>query len=227
MHSPFRPAAPQPVVSCSRLVGLALLSTLAWVPVAEAALRDTISVELEAPDFHSPALTQAAPLATGVLAGNLGGSGDISSVMIDDERIVFVGDSILIHVGSGSDNGLTTGWGTDSRYVISGVSVVDAVITGYNVYAFDAFATSGSTGLADGLVASSFVAGSAGFSTFAFTIDDTLVFRDRGDGGAYNYADFRIDLLSQPVPEPSQWLLMGAGLAGLGLLGARRRAGQA
>ncbi len=216
MHSNFRPAA-------SVVAGL--LCALALAPAAQAALRDTITVALEAPAFHSPALEQAAPLATGVLAGNLGGLGDISAVMVDDESIRFDGDAILLRVGSASDTGQTTGWGSGARYLISGIGVVGAVITGVNVAAFDGFGTSGTTGLSTGLAPVSFVSGNAGFSTIVFTLDDSLQFTDRGNGSAGNYAEFRIDLVSQPVPEPAQWLLMAGGLAGLLL--ARRRPGQA
>jgi hypothetical protein len=215
MHSNFRPAA-------AVVAGLA--AALVMAPAAQAALHDTIVVALEAPEFHSPALVQAAPLATGVLAGNLGGLGEISAAMVDDESIRFDGDAILLRVGSASDSGLTTGWGSGARYLISGIGVVGAVITGVNVAAYDGFGVSGTTGLAAGAVPASFVSGNAGFSTIVFTLDDALQFVDRGNGSAGNYAEFRIDLVSQPVPEPAQWLLMAGGLAGLLL--ARRRLGQ-
>jgi PEP-CTERM motif len=216
MHSNFRPAA--------RVVA-GLATALALAPAAQAALRDTIVVTLEAPDFHSPGLVQAAPLATGVLAANLGGLGDISVAMVDDESIRFDGDAILIRVGSASDSGLTTGWGSGARYLISGIGVEGAVITGVDVLAYDGFGTSGTSGLAAGAAPGSFLTVNADYSTIVFALDDSLQFLDRGNGSAGNYAEFRIDLLSQPVPEPAQWLLMAGGLAGLLL--ARRRAGQA
>lgn len=219
-------------VAQAAIASVASLFTLLPALSAQAALSDTISVTLSAPagieiDPTPFSLVQAAPLPDGILAAGLGGVGDISDFMLDGERVSFSGDSILIRVAAGATDNVRTGYAAGAHYLISGISLPGFVITGVDVQAFDGYGSSGTTGLVPGLVPSDFVTGNAGFSSLRFTLDESLVLRDRGLGGSYNYAEFRIDLLSQPVPEPGQWLLMAAGLAGLGLLAARRRAGHA
>ena len=66
--------------------------------------------------------------------------------------------------------------------------------------------------------------GGAGNSVLSFTLNDTLKFVDRGFGSSYNYAEFRIALITQempPVPEPGTLVLMVLG--GLGLVAHLRR----
>ncbi len=213
-----RPAAP------AATAALATLLTLLPALPAQAALSDTITVTLSAPagvetDPTPITLVQAAPLASGILAAAQGGAGEISEFMLDFEQIRFSGDSILVRVGSASADGLHSGYAAGAHYQISGIAMPGFTITGIAVQAFDGYEASGSSGLAPGLLASSFVSGNAGFSALRFTLDESLVLLDRGQGGSYNFAEFRIDLLSQPVPEPAQWLLMAAGL---GLLAMRR-----
>lgn len=175
-----------------------------------------------------------ADLANGVRAANLGGSGDVSGYMLDNEQVSFSGTMILMRVAVGDATGgvLTTGYlgsgGEHARYQFDGISFPGRVITGILVYAYDGFATAGPAS-ASGLLSPAdpaVLVHQVDADSVAFDLD-TLVFKQRFAGQSDNYAEFRIDLLSQPVPEPSQWLLMGAGLAGLGLLVARRRAGRA
>jgi hypothetical protein len=215
------------------IAALAALATLVVTPSARADLADTIAVELVAPngiesDSTGFTLSQLAPLATGVLAMNLDGAGDISEFMLDDEQITFSGNSILIRVAAGSENGLNPGYGDGAHYLLTGLAVPGETIIGFTVYGFDGYGTTGpDTGLALGVLPDSLVHLGAGAHSMSFDLDNALTFRDRGAGGSLNYAEFRIDLQTQPVPEPSQWLLMLAGLGGVaGVLARRRSAGQ-
>ncbi|WP_457418932.1 hypothetical protein [Roseateles sp. P5_E7] len=157
-----------------------------------------------------------ADLAGGVLAGNLGGTGDISGFMLDNERVSFSGNSILIRAAVGDVTGdvWTTGYlgagGSAARYEISGLAITGQAITGFAVYAFDGYATSGFSGLLSPADPASLVQ-LAGAQTIRFNLD-SLVFVQRPGGEADSYAEFRIDLLTTPVPEPASWLLLAAGL---------------
>ncbi|MFG6430832.1 PEP-CTERM sorting domain-containing protein [Roseateles sp. LYH14W] len=192
-----------------------------------------ITVKLLAPggtteDATPVSLTQTvavADLASGVLAGNLGGTGDISGFMLDDERVSFAGNTILLRLAAGGEAGgqLTTGYLADgldpARYEISGLAVPGHLITGYTVQAFDGFANSGSSGLLAPVVPAALVF-LFNNDTISFNLD-SIVFVPRFAGQTENYAEFRIDLLTTPVPEPQPaWLL----LAGGALLLLRRRA---
>ena len=167
-----------------------------------------------------------ADLASGVRAGNLGGSGDISDFMLDDERVFFSGNAIFIRAAAGDfTSGVsTTGYlganGTPARYEISGLAITGQVITGFTAYAFDGFATSGFTGLqSPGSPASLVQLTSPG--TLSFDLS-SIVFVQRTGGQSGDYAEFRIDLLTTPVPEPATWLLMAGGLLPLLLRRSRR-----
>lgn len=208
-------------------LGLALASLC-----ANADFSGDITVKLLAPggvvDDATPiSLTQTvavANLASGVLAGNLGGTGDISGFMLDDERVSFAGNSILLRVAAGGEAGgqLTTGYLADgvdpARYEISGLAVPGHLITGYTVQAFDGFASSGSSGLLAPAVPAALVFLSNN-NTISFNLD-SIVFVQRFAGQTDNYAEFRIDLLTTPVPEPATAALL---LAGGALLLLRRR----
>ena len=223
----------------------AALSALLLNGMAQATLAGDVNVQLIAPGGVSgnPAgftLQQTAPLATGIKALNIGGDalGAISSYMLDYEQIVFSGNSVLIRVAAGADDGLgtttslTTGYlgvGADhARYQLSGLSIANAVITGLSVYGFDGYATTGSAATSGLAGWSSSLPGSFAHLIDANTLSfdlDTMVFKDRGVGSSGAYAEFRIDLnteVAAPVPEPSTLALMSLGL--LGLAAARRSA---
>lgn len=160
-----------------------------------------------------------ADLADGVRAGNLGGSGDISDFMLDNERVFFSGTMILMRVavGDATNDVYTTGFlgngGAHARYQFDGIAFTGRVITGILVYAYDGFATAGpasATGLlspADPAV----LVHQVDADSIAFDLD-TLVFKQRFAGESDNYAEFRIDLVTAPVPEPATWLLLAGGL---------------
>ncbi|MEO6280458.1 PEP-CTERM sorting domain-containing protein [Roseateles sp.] len=194
---------------------------------AQADFASDITVKLIAPggltgDATPISLSQtvaSADLASGVLAGNLGGSGEVSDFMLDNERVFFSGNSILIRAAAGDVIGgdLVTGYlgagGSPARYEISGLSVTGQTITGFMAYAFDGFATSGTssaTGLQSPASAGSLVQW-VNASTISFDVS-SIVFARRFAGDTDNYAEFRIDLLTTPVPEPATWLLLSGGL---------------
>ena len=215
---------PRRAASCVAAVVLSVVATS-----ASAVLLDTVTVKLIAPvgtqiDSTPVNLSQAAPLTTGVLAVNLGGSGPISAFMLDNEKITFSGNSILIRVAAGSSDGLNPGFGLGARYQLNGLAVAGEVITGFTAYAFDGYGTTGTfTGLAPVVLPSSLVQLGMNADSLSFKLDNTLTFVDRGLGGSFNYAEFRIDLVSQPIPEPGSWLMMLAGLGGVAGMAARRR----
>lgn len=197
-----------------------------------------ITVQLLAPGGTSAggtspiALSQTvafADLATGVRAPNLGGSGAVGDYMLDNERVFFSGTMILLRVGAGDATGgvLSTGYlgsgGEHARYQFDGLVFPGRAITGFLVYAYDAFATSGpasSSGLlspADPML----LVHQVDADSVAFDLD-TLQFKQRFAGESTNYAEFRIDLLTAPVPEPAAgWLMLAGGL----LVLLRRRHG--
>ena len=171
-----------------------------------------------------------ANLADGVLSASLGGSGDISNFMLDGERVFFSGNSILLRVAVGDTTGgiYTTGLlgsgGAHARYQVDGLHITGQAITGFQVYAFDGFATSGPAS-ASGLLSPAdpmVLVHQVDADSVAFDLD-TLVFKHRFIGESNNYAEFRIDLLTTPVPEPSSAAyLLAAGLLALLRLRARR-----
>jgi hypothetical protein len=196
---------------------------------AQAQLLAPVSVSLVAPggiiDDTTPiSFAQGvADLDVGIAAGD---GGDIGEFMLPDEEIRFAGQSILLHVAAGGeDNGaLVTGFlglaGEPARYVFSGLQVPGQVIVGLDVYAFDGYGTSGTSGVLGGIGVTR-----SGPGTVTFRLDE-LVFADRGTGSADAYGQFRIDLVTVPVPEPASALFMLAGLAMVGAVLRRRRAVQ-
>lgn len=159
------------------------------------------------------------------------GSGAISGFMLTDEQIALSLDSILIRAVQGDSLG-GTGYlgfsGNHALYRFNGLSITGRTITGFNVYDFDGYGTSGFTGLTSGLGVS--LVG----DTLTFNLDDLLFF-DRGLGQSNNFADFRIDILSTPntpspppngVPEPGSLILVTSALFALWPASNRRLNGR-
>jgi hypothetical protein len=221
---------------------LALASTALWVaPQAHAELSGPLTIELIAPggtSFGDAGFTATATgidPSMGLSAGDLGN--DISEFwMLTDEAITFSGNDILIRVAAGDDfPDLITGYLGDStgpaRYEISGLSVAPALsgpaeqIVGLQAWSFDGYATSGApldSGLLD---PSAFTVTLVGSDQVNIQLDN-LVFRDRGGFTSDNYAEFRISLITAPVPEPGTWALWMAGLAGVAFVARRRAPGR-
>jgi hypothetical protein len=208
------------------LAGLATSVLFVAALPAQAQLLGPVSVSLIAPggiigDETPISFVQAvADLATGIAAGD---GGEIGDFMLPGEEIRFAGQSILLHVAAGGEDkgALLTGFlglaGEPARYEFSGLQVPGQVIVGLEVYAFDGYGTSGASGVLNGIDV-----WRSGPGTVIFRLDE-LVFADRGTGSGDAYGEFRIDLVTVPVPEPASALFM---LAGLALVGAvlRRRA---
>lgn len=163
------------------------------------------------------------------------GGGDIGGFMLPNEQIALNGDSIRIRAAQGDDLGGTgyLGLGGDhARYEFGGLSITGRVLTGFNMFAFDGYGTSGFSGVSSG-IGVSLIDSNADtlLDMLIFNLDD-LRFIDRGLGSSLNYGEFRIDILSrastQPpptgIPEPGTLVLAAAGLFALRSV-SRRRAG--
>ena len=137
------------------------------------------------------------------------GGGAIGGFMLADEQVALNGDSIRIRAAQGSESG-GTGYlglgGAHARYELSGLAIAGSTITGFTLYTFDGYGTSGFSGALSG-VGVTFV-DSADADTapdlLTFNLDD-LLFVNRGGGNSLNFAEFRIDILSRldnPPPPP-------------------------
>ncbi len=211
------------------LCGVLLAST------SHAALVSPVKVSLIAPGGLTGDTTPISvsdivtPIPVAISVGdstNIGGT-----YMLTDEFIGFVGDSIRIRTTAGDTNidgaGITgyLGSGSDpARYEFTGLAITGKDIIGIDVYAFDAFETSGFLGLD---------IPSGGALEDYFSFDDTtdkvsvnlsdLVFASRPGGSSLDFADLRIDLRTRDafepppngVPEPTTAALVLAALFGL------------
>lgn len=211
---------------------------------ALASFQSDITVRLIAPGGNTADPTPVnlsqvvtvANLATGIHANDgspIGGTGD---VMIAQEEVVFVGNSIRVTAFSGYEDPTThevfTGWlgsgGQHARYEFDGLSIAGKTIVGFNVFTFDSYAGSGFNGLANP-VASDLV---HLIDADTLTLDlDSIIFAARPNiGNGEWHADFRIELITRDadpggggtVPEPASLALFLA--AALGARAARRRA---
>ena len=211
------------VLSCAAIFALPALASLV----------SPITVDLRAPggtttDSTPISVTQTVDYGSPITPA---GIGDISGFMLPNEQIALSGDSILIRAAQG-DPGGGTGYlgsgGNHALYRFNGLSITGRTITGFNVYDFDGYGMSGTTGLTSGLGV--LLAG----TTLTFNLDD-LLFVNRLNGQSNNFAEFRIDILSRPntpppppngVPEPGSLMLVTSALLALWPASIRRRSGR-
>jgi hypothetical protein len=223
-------------MNCCRLVTpRAPLGGLRWVPVlalvwampAMALLNTPVTVSLIAPGgatgggFADPTPVNASQSFSYGAVVSPGNGGNVGSLMLAGEQVFLSGDSIRISSYSGDDTGgvFSTGWlalGADkARYEFTGLAMAGRLITGFTVSGFDGFGNAGFAGAVPGTV------GVSMFDTNADGSQDKLVFNldalrfvSRAPLGSSEFhADFRIDLISTPVPEAGSLLMTLAGLS--------------
>jgi len=203
---------------------------------AHADFANNITVQLLAPggvlgDASPLSFTQVASVSAGIKARD---GGDIGTYMLDGELIRFSGNSILIHVAAGNQDGsnnLVTGYlglgGSHARYSFSDLNISGQIITGFKVYGFDGFGTTGTNigvSTPDANSLNSLVSLTSS-NSLNFNLD-SMIFKARGSDPTAAYGEFRIDLqtAAAPVPEPSSALMSLVGLSMFGLWARRRRA---
>ncbi|MCU0296138.1 MAG: PEP-CTERM sorting domain-containing protein [Candidatus Nanopelagicales bacterium] len=179
-------------------------------------------------------LSDSVDPAVGIAPDDGSNIGD--GLMLEAEFIEFVDASIHVRIAAGTVNGegqgITGLFGDgmeEARYVFDGLAFAGKVITGYTVYGFDNFETSGTTGLISTQNAADFVSWD-GNDAVTLLLED-LIFAARGAGESGDYADFRIDLLTRDtdvdpptVPEPASLALALSAL--LVMAWTRRRSSQ-
>lgn len=224
-----------PALRCLRALrltlGAALLAALSLAAPARADIGGPVTITLLAP---GGLLGDSTPIELSDLVS--GGDGpklwpdtgtNIGSFMLPDESISFAGDSLRLRINAGAvlpDGSLVTGYlgsgGAAARYEFSGLSIAGRRIVGLAFSNKDGFLDSGFSGLLSPADPGSYV---HLLNAQQLSVDlSGLVFKDRGSGQSNSYLELRIDLLTQPVPEPASSVLLLAG--GLLLAWRLRRA---
>lgn len=214
---------------------VAVALALAAASVAQAAsFSDPVAVSLLAPGGTTDGvnistdplsrqqdLTPASPILPSENPAN-----QIGNFMLPLESITLSGTSILVSIAQGASNG-TTGYlgtaGQHASYVFDNLNVAGSVITGVTFTAYDGFGNSGFVGVSNlpTLTSNNFIR--LGSSHSVVMDIDELQFVNRGQGESNNFANFRIDVQTAPVPEPAVSALALAGLLALGLARKTRR----
>ncbi|KGM40536.1 hypothetical protein JY96_12150 [Aquabacterium sp. NJ1] len=209
----------------SKRLAVALALTVAGLAQA-ASFSNAVDVSLLAPGGTTDGVTlNATPLALQQSVSPSGqilpGDGtDIGGFMLPLESVTLSGTSILVSIAQGASNG-TTGYlgagGQHASYVFDNLNVAGSVITGVTYTPFDNFGASGFVGVSNLATLSShnFIRLA---SSHSVVMDlDEIQFADRGQGDSNNFANFRINVQTAPVPEPAVSALVLAGLMALGL----------
>ena len=241
--NPIGDTPPKKRISIHGLLNaIALCSVSIFTMPALATLTTPISVNLISPGgttsdstplaFSEP-LTYATPIAAG-------GSGAIGGFMLPNEQISLSGDSIRIRAAQGDLSG-GTGYlglgGAHARYEFNGLSIAGRVLTSIDVFAFDGYLSSGTSGVLSGIGVNLIdTDANSTLDTLIFNLDDLLFDPRFGAQSSLNFAEFRIDILSragtQPpnpngVPEPGSLMLASAALLALRFVSRRRTADNA
>lgn len=155
-----------------------------------------------------------------------GGGGPIASFMLPLERIELTATSLLLRVAQGDASGgtgLLGSGGNPARYEFRDLAAAGRYLTGATPYAFDGFGTSGSfSGLQSGLAVSLLDSNADGFADRLQFNLSSLLFKNRGLGESNNFAEFRVDLQTAPIPEPATVALLLGGLLVVGAAASRR-----
>ena len=217
------------------LHAVALCSASIFTLPALAVFTPGISVSLIAPGgvtdgtTITPApilLTQNLDYVVGITPGD---GGEIGDFLLPNEQISLSGESIRIRAAQGEDTlpggtGFLGLGGANARYEFSNLGITGRTLTGFNLFAFDGFETTGFSGVL------TLPGVSLTLNTLIFNLDD-FDFVNRLGGASLNFAEFRIDILSIPniqppdpngVPEPGSLMLASVALLALGFISRRR-----
>lgn len=155
-----------------------------------------------------------------------GDGGSIGGFMLPAEFIKNIGTSFQLRVSQGASNG-TTGYlglgAQHARYQFDGLNITGFTITGLSYSLKDNFLNTGTSGASN---EAALISGQVVklLSPHSFEVNlDQIKFRDRGLGESNNFVDFRIDVVTTAVPEPSTALLALLGVAVLGLTHRARK----
>lgn len=216
-----------------RLALLLTLSSLGWAQAAS--FSGPVTVSLIAPGGATSdggATLNSGPIdfvqSIGPAGTILPGDGtDIGGYMLSLESITLSGTSLLVQVAEGSSDG-TTGYlgagGQHARYVFDDLNVAGSTITGLTFTATDNFGAGSFVGISN---LAAFTAGNGIQLSSPHSVVlalDQIHFADRGQGESNNFATFRIDLQTAPVPEPATAALAILGLAAMSMSRQLRRA---